>query len=414
MPLAHGSSPATISSNIREMIHAGHPQDQAVAAALNVARKARADGGELPMDTASRDQRAKNLGYNLNVFHSTRATAPFNSFNTKAGLQSHDLPGVHVGTLKAADDRARQFFGGKDYGTKSGLANESQAASIMPLKAKIENPFVKKGGAPHTESELRSKVNAFAKKNNLRGKYDPQIQFAKMLKDQGHDAVPYINSKEDPGSVSYLMLKPENLRSRHAAFDPSRAEEADLMAARGGAIDDVLRTARADGGTLTSTTAQTGFVDRSPMHAKVHVGPIHSPVAGRTDHLPMHVVSGSYVIPADIIGAMGQGNTMAGFKVAKSIFSQPFYGSKGAGAGAPYASSPMPYGQPAPHRAAGGPVNAVPIVAAGGEYVIHPRDVIRLGSGSLDDGHRILDEFVKRMRAKTIETLEALPGPKKD
>ena len=163
------------------------------------------------------------------------------------------------------------------------------------------------------------------------------------------------------------------------------------------AVAAAMRTARegrAEGGTVN----------------KVHVGPIHSPVAGRTDHLPMHVVSGSYVIPADIIGAMGQGNTMAGFKVAKSIFSQPLYGSKGA----PYSNSPMPYGQPVPHRAAGGPVNAVPIVAAGGEYVIHPRDVIRLGRGSLDDGHRILDEFVKRMRAKTIETLEALPGPKKD
>jgi hypothetical protein len=168
------------------------------------------------------------------------------------------------------------------------------------------------------------------------------------------------------------------------------------------AVAAAMRTARegrAEGGTVN----------------KVHVGPIHSPVAGRTDHLPMHVVSGSYVIPADIIGAMGQGNTMAGFKVAKSIFSQPFYGSKGAGAGIPYGGdSPMPYGQPAPHRAAGGSVGTVPIVAAGGEYVIHPQDVVRLGSGSLEDGHRILDEFVKRMRAKTIKTLEALPGPKKD
>ena len=53
-----------------------------------------------------------------------------------------------------------------------------------------------------------------------------------------------------------------------------------------------------------------------------HVGPIHSPVAGRTDHLPMHVPSGSYVIPADIISAMGEGNTMAGFKVANDIFGE--------------------------------------------------------------------------------------------
>ena len=205
------------------------------------------------------------------------------------------------------------------------------------------------------------------------------------------------------------------------------------------------RTARADGG-------------------KVYSGAIKSSVAGRTDHLPMHVPSGAYVIPADIISAMGEGNTLAGFKVANSIFSQPFYGSRGmagganpyiptkapygTGRGQPYDKAPLPYGSsppaslperriafskalpPAPGplgttsttttqpgsymRASGGEVDAVPIVAAGGEYVISPDDVTNLGKGSMDDGHRILDEFVKRMRSKTIKTLQKLPGPKHD
>lgn len=147
---------------------------------------------------------------------------------------------------------------------------------------------------------------------------------------------------------------------------------------------------------------------------KVHVGPIHSPVAGRTDHLPMHVPSGAYVIPADIISAMGEGNTMAGFKVAKDIFSAKGIPMKGM----PFGSSSLPYGASMPQKAAGGETNLsgpqVPIVAAGGEYVIHPDDVRALGHGDLDEGHKALDSFVKKMRAKTVKTLQKLPGPKKD
>lgn len=317
---------------------------------------------------------------------------------------------------------------------------------------------------------------------------------------------------------------------------------------------------------------------------KVHKGPIHSSVAGRTDHLPMHVASGSYVIPADIISAMGEGNSMAGFKVAKSIFSikGPYGQSTGhtpyGGSGLPYvgkaggggadsgqAANPHPTGgggadsgqaanpvtqpQPVVHQssglapaaspapearpsdqytsltdmfdgggpgrsgdtfeggpfsgalnaiginpigsggsssssspaqgggegksfwsyalpiagglmggmpgflagsslyktlgdtfspkeddttatqtntsttpyatttsgfARGGATDGVPIVAAGGEYVVSPEEVEHIGGGSMDEGHKILDAFVKKMRQKTIKTLQKLPGPQKD
>lgn len=41
MPLKTGTSQETISSNIREMVKAGHPRNQAVAAAMRQARTSR-------------------------------------------------------------------------------------------------------------------------------------------------------------------------------------------------------------------------------------------------------------------------------------------------------------------------------------------------------------------------------------
>jgi hypothetical protein len=140
----------------------------------------------------------------------------------------------------------------------------------------------------------------------------------------------------------------------------------------------------------------------------------------------MHVPSGSYVIPADIIGAMGEGNTIAGFKHMRRMFGGEPYGGSGApygqGAGpygsavsgTPYGQGAGPYGSQLPHKASGGEDSGVPIVAAGGEYVLSPDQVRMAGAGDLEMGHKVLDEFVKRYRKQTIKTLQNLPGPKKD
>jgi len=159
---------------------------------------------------------------------------------------------------------------------------------------------------------------------------------------------------------------------------------------------NVARKHRAEGGGI-----HIKKIKRPEMQ---HTGPIHSSVAGRTDHLPMHVPSGSYVIPADVVSGMGEGNTTAGFAHLKRMFG-----------GTPYSGESKPYGQEGgPYgMARGGEATGVPIVAAGGEHVLHPDQVREAGGGDLDTGHRVLDEFVKRMRAELVKTLKKLPGPAK-
>jgi hypothetical protein len=84
----------------------------------------------------------------------------------------------------------------------------------------------------------------------------------------------------------------------------------------------------------------------------LHVGPIHSHVSGRTDHLNMHVPSGSYVLPADVVSSHGEGNTQAGFKVMRRLFGGAPYGQSGG----PYGQGSGPYGEDIQNRAFGGSV----------------------------------------------------------
>ena len=114
----------------------------------------------------------------------------------------------------------------------------------------------------------------------------------------------------------------------------------------------------------------------------VHTGPIHSAVGGRTDHLAMNVPSGAYVIPADVVSGLGEGNTLTGQKILQRMF---------------------------PEAAARGG-KAVPIMAAGGEHVISPQAIVAK-YGNLDRGHKILDSWVVGQRKKLVKTLKKLPGP---
>jgi hypothetical protein len=130
------------------------------------------------------------------------------------------------------------------------------------------------------------------------------------------------------------------------------------------------------------------FAIRTPGIDAPHVGPIKSPVAGRTDHIPLKVPANSFVIPADVVSGLGQGNTDAGHKVLTKMF-------------------------PNVGHAAGGGVPAVDIMAAGGEHVISPEECASLGGGDVEEGHRILDAFVRDQRKRLVKTLSKLPGPVK-
>lgn len=301
MPLAQGKSRKVIGHNIAEMEAAGHPREQAIAAALNTARKARAEGGAAKSKPV------------YEIFHRQSGKVVATATTRNGARRSVDNHDNKYGSYA----HGKRVIPGMEHVAKQQL-DDALAGHTMPPSLAAKRPSETKEPEP-------------------------------------------VEASKPMGSITERMFRAE-----------------------GGAVE----------------------------HTKLHTGPIHSAVAGRTDHLPMEVPSGAYVLPADIVSALGEGNTMAGFKIAKNMFSQPSRTD-----GTPYHETGLPYGVPSPRKANGGALQhapGVPIVAAGGEHVIHPDDVRWLGKGSLDDGHRILDEFVKQFRMSTIKTLSKLPGPKKD
>lgn len=172
---------------------------------------------------------------------------------------------------------------------------------------------------------------------------------------------------------------------------------------------------------------QPSWTVRNEARSMLHSGPISSIVPGRTDRHNVNVGSGAYVLPADHVSALGQGNTKAGHAILSAMFggNGPYGGGRDMalkhGPGAPKAPGMMrptaPIKPPSFVSSGGGKGDhvghPVPIVVAGGEYTIPPHVVAAIGGGDVKHGHKILDDWVLSTRRKHIKTLQKLPGPAK-
>lgn len=161
------------------------------------------------------------------------------------------------------------------------------------------------------------------------------------------------------------------------------------------------------------------FARQEARGLSTHSGPVLSAVAGRTDHHPTRVGSGSYVLPADHVSSLGQGNTLSGMNVLNRMFKMGPYGSGSMpitrGKGPPAAPKIAGLG-----RAAGGNVGEpTPVAIAGGEFVIPPEKILEWMHSSglhpnLKAGHEALDKWVVENRKNHVKTLKKLPPPVKE
>jgi hypothetical protein len=162
----------------------------------------------------------------------------FDTSRSMAGSVKDSL-GPHVGTKKAAEDRFE-------------LYDPSKRGITLPLKARMDSPFLGEDGRPFTEFQLSDFINAYQDSTGIKDRVELTQRLRKDLTDAGFTHIPYRNEIEDAGSMSAIMLTdrtagdPAVLRSRFAAFqdeyDPS------IMAANRSRAAGVLATIGDNGG----------------------------------------------------------------------------------------------------------------------------------------------------------------------
>lgn len=299
MPLTPGNSRAVVSRNIAEMVHAGYPQRQAVAASLSNARRHRRDMG---------------------------------------GMIPRFDDGGQIGGLLPSAQNANPIAQG-----------QWQRYESLPTE-KLQELAVRLQGTP--QAQLVQKA----------------LQQKQLMPQQGL------------GTAAPTPQPPAMAGGGPLGVSPSMAspwwERSEASGAR-------------------------GFLSGS--------------TSGRADTIKTTAPGGAYVLPADVISGLGDGNSLAGARIMDSVIKSGPWGTplpRGSrGSGPPHVRAPAPYVEP---RAKGGGVHeAIPVMLSHGEMVVKPEDVVRIGGGNLKHGHEVLDAFVLEARRRNIEKLKKLPKPAK-
>lgn len=147
--------------------------------------------------------------------------------------------------------------------------------------------------------------------------------------------------------------------------------------------------------------ARGGLADtvKAPRAARRvgRMGLVHATSPGRADLVGTKLPRGSYVLPADVVSGVGEGNTMAGAKLLGMSLPEL---AKAAAAGSV-------------HLAGGGRVDEeeLDVRLSGGEFLVAPEQVRFIGGGDAEAGAAALDRLVAAVRGAVVEHSVTSPGP---
>jgi hypothetical protein len=184
---------------------------------------------KLAMDEASRLARAKSMGFDTGntYYHGTGAN--IDEFKNGPSVNGRALgDGTY---LTKNPDTASMYA----------EATNKGSPNVLPVHVKLNNPFdlgkpVDKNFTDYlvnnkilSNSELSDAKDNFSLYGRLMNKMSPD-KFTELLQTAGYDGV------NAPHANTTVIFKPNQIRSKFAAFDPEQANSSKLSYAKGGKV----------------------------------------------------------------------------------------------------------------------------------------------------------------------------------
>ena len=191
------------------------------------------------------------------VFHFSKGNFRGDKFEQSSGGTRFDRLGTHVGTADAAKDRSKETLGNMDRVDSDGnplifdLREGHPGGATMPLRARVDKPFLNKDGGIFTEEEVRIAMNNYADNRKIADLDVAMEEFREELTNNGFTHIPYKNNVEGRDelgerTISNVMLTnrtvgdPAVLKGRFSAFED--IYDPRLMKAEGGEIRQGIGT----------------------------------------------------------------------------------------------------------------------------------------------------------------------------
>jgi len=166
-----------------------------------------------PENTAH--DRAKAMGYHTKLYRGT-------PYPEDSSLKVRRVDNGEYGIFASSSPHVASKYA-MATGRHNVRDSKTFSPKVIPIMAKIENPIETDYNGKDKKGNELSNMLHHVKYDDINGEYSHDAVIAKNLVDDPH------NNEYGVSSDIYSLLKPKNIRSIHAAFDPMKKDSDDIL-----------------------------------------------------------------------------------------------------------------------------------------------------------------------------------------